>query len=131
MRGFSREKELILENLQKRSDLPTAEKIFMELKKENPELTLSTVHRNIEELCEEGKIIRVRARSGSDKYDGNTMPHIHLTCEKCGSVRDVYLYELQIKRLDNDIRKMLTEIGCKVNHVTLEIEGICDKCNKK
>lgn len=33
MRGFSREKELILENLQKRSDLPTAEKIFMELKK--------------------------------------------------------------------------------------------------
>ena len=81
MRGFSREKELILENLQKRSDLPTAEKIFMELKKENPELTLSTVHRNIEELCEEGKIIRVRARSGSDKYDGNTMPHIHLTCE--------------------------------------------------
>lgn len=131
LRRYSREKELILETLRKRTDLPTAEKLFMELKKEIPQLTLSGVHRLVEELCEEGEIVRVRARNGSDRYDGNKMPHIHLTCRKCKEVINIYLYEMQIKRLENELGKMLGELGCMVYGSTIEIDGICEKCAKK
>lgn len=131
MRRYNREKELLLESLKNRTDLPTAEKLFMELKKEIPDLTLTGVYRNIEELCEEGAIVKVKSRTGSDKFDGNRMPHIHLNCKKCEEVYNIYLYEIQIKRLDNELTKMLGEAGCQVVASIIEVDGICEKCNKK
>ena len=43
---YSKQRELIYENLKARCDHPTAEIIYTELKKDNPSLSLGTVYRN-------------------------------------------------------------------------------------
>lgn len=130
MKKFSKQRELILESLKNRTDHPTAEKLFMDLKKEMPDLGIATVYRNLTDLCEEGAIIKIKARSGPDRYDGNTMPHIHFTCRNCGDIQDIFLYELQIKRLDNEMKKLATEIEAETTGSTIELVGFCKRCKK-
>ena len=44
---YSKQRELIYENLKARCDHPTAEAIYSDLKKDNPGLSLGTVYRNL------------------------------------------------------------------------------------
>ncbi len=130
MKKSSEERDLILESLNNRKDTPTAEKLFMDLKKENLSLGINTVYRILDELCEEGVIIRIKARSGPDKYDACTLPHIHFTCSRCQDVQNIFLYEPQIKRLDNDIKKLTSEYDAIVDTTIIELTGTCKKCSK-
>ena len=54
MKKYSKQRELILDSLRKRKDHPTAERLYLDLKKEMPELGIATVYRNLSDLCEEG-----------------------------------------------------------------------------
>ena len=60
MKKYSKQRELILDSLRKRKDHPTAERLYLDLKNEMPELGIATVYRNLSDLCEEGKIIRIK-----------------------------------------------------------------------
>lgn len=49
---YSKQRELIYENLKARCDHPTAEAIYSDLKKDNPGLSLGTVYRNLNFLAD-------------------------------------------------------------------------------
>ena len=51
MRKYSKQRELILNSLRNRKDHPTAEKLYLDLKNEMPELGIATVYRNLSDLC--------------------------------------------------------------------------------
>ena len=53
---YSKQRELIYQNLKNRCDHPTAEKIYSDLKIDNPELSLGTVYRNLNFLVKVNKI---------------------------------------------------------------------------
>ena len=131
MKKYSKQRELILNSLRNRKDHPTAEKLYLDLKNEMPELGIATVYRNLSDLCEEGKIIRIKTASGTDKFDGNTMPHIHFECKECGDIIDIVLFENQVKQLDNDLKIFAKQINAEVEDSEITITGLCKKCKKK
>ena len=131
MRKYSKHRELIVNSLRNRKDHPTAENLYLDLKNEMPELGIATVYRNLSDLCEEGKIIRIKTASGPDKFDGNTMPHIHFECKECGDIIDIVLFENQVKQLDNDLKIFAKQINAEVEDSEITITGLCKKCKKK
>lgn len=130
MKKYSKQRELMIENLRHRKDHPTAEKLFIDLKKQMPELGIATVYRNLTELCEEKVITKIKAKNGPDRYDGNQKPHIHFECSNCGKITDIYLTQEQEKQIDTITKKVLEAEDAKIECADLHIEGLCKKCKK-
>lgn len=131
MKKYSRQRELIYNSLKSRTDHPTAEKLYLDLKKKMPEIGIATVYRNLSELYEQGDIIKIKFKNGPDRFDGNTIPHIHFQCEKCQEIYDIFLEQKEINKLDNDMQKIVEKIGGKLLTSEIKITGICPNCKQK
>lgn len=85
----SKQRESIKEFLSGRTDHPTAEFIYSQLREEMPNLSLGTVYRNLALLAELGEIQKISNGIGPDHFDGNAKPHNHFFCRTCGSIIDL------------------------------------------
>lgn len=122
---YSRQREAIKEFLMERKDHPTADMVYLGLLDKFPNLSLGTVYRNLTLLSDTGEINRLRLGDGVDHFDGNTMPHYHFICEKCGRVMD-----LEVKDLDSVIDLTDSHFHGKIKgHVTY-FYGECPHCLK-
>lgn len=88
---YSRQRELIYQTVMENQVHPTAEFVYNYLKKDNPQLSLGTVYRNLQQLSENGTISRVSIPDQPDRFDGITTPHYHAVCTECGSITDVFM----------------------------------------
>ena len=88
MPRYSRQREAIRKQVSNRKDHPTAETLYAELKPKNPELSLATVYRNLNQLIEWGEVVRIDAH-GAARYDWVVEPHSHFFCRECGCVVDM------------------------------------------
>ncbi len=129
MKKYSKQRELIINSLKKRKDHPTAEELFLDLKKNMPEIGIATVYRNLQSLYQSGEIIKIKTKDGVDRYDGNIKPHIHFECLKCGKVSDISLEDEQMNKLDNDMKKLANEIGASKEKFSIIISGVCKNCD--
>ena len=68
---------------------PTAEQVFMEMKKEHPSIAIGTVYKHLNTLTEEGLLHRITESGSPDRYD-RTERHDHLICSRCGKIADVH-----------------------------------------
>ena len=59
IRKYSRQRELIKEFLMTRKDHPTADMVYMNVRRMNPNISLGTVYRNLTRLAEDGEINRL------------------------------------------------------------------------
>lgn len=89
MLKYSRQRESIKNFLVTRYDHPTAETVYMEIRKEFPNISLGTVYRNLSLLSEIGEIQKISSENGPDRFDGNPAPHYHFFCTECNSVLDL------------------------------------------
>lgn len=105
---------------------PSAEMIYIDLKAENPNLSLGTVYRNLNQLEEIGRVVRVTTVNNHERYDANCDDHVHLVCSKCGRVIDL---------MDADINAIIKGCnlngGTKINHIKIVLEGTCDVCSEE
>lgn len=122
---FSKQRELILNTVLENRVHPTADFIYTYLKKDNPNLSLGTVYRNLAQLVEHGFIRKVSIPGYPDKFDGNLDSHYHLICEKCGEI-----YDLDSKVLDNLNITLSNELGIDVTSSSITLKGICNNCKK-
>lgn len=67
---------------------PTAEGIYLKVKKKIPHITLGTVYRNLSILVNSGKVKKIDL-DGEARYDATTDKHQHCICKKCGKITDV------------------------------------------
>ena len=89
IRKNSKKRSAILELLRQTETHPSAEWIYSRLKPEYPGLSLGTVYRNLSLFKEEGQVASVGTVQGQERFDGNTAPHAHFICERCGKVVDI------------------------------------------
>ena len=82
--NFSRQREIIYEQVRNFPVHPTAEEVYRALKNDNPNLSLGTVYRNLNQLSEAGMLLKIPIADGSDRFDGRADRHYHMICEKCG-----------------------------------------------
>ena len=66
---------------------PTAEQVFLEMKKEHPSIAIGTVYKHLNALAEEGLLHRITESGSPDRYD-RTERHDHLICSRCGKIAD-------------------------------------------
>lgn len=121
---YSKKREAILDKLASTDIHPSAEWIYRSLKNEYPDLSLGTVYRNLSKFKEDGNIISVGFVDGQERFDGNTAPHSHFICRKCGAVIDMHRL-----KLDTDLDEKASKLyGFKIEGHDLVFHGLCDKC---
>lgn len=90
----SSQRDSILEFLKTRKDHPTADVVYMNVRKSFPNISLGTVYRNLTLLSDIGQIAKIRVGDGVDHFDADTSPHHHFVCKECGAVIDLTLLPL-------------------------------------
>lgn len=87
---YSRQREAIKNCLMGRTDHPTADTIYQTIRETFPNISLGTVYRNLTFLAENSEILRISCGEHSERFDGNTSPHHHCICSRCGRVDDIF-----------------------------------------
>ena len=119
----SKQRDAVLRDLSERYDHPTAEEVYISVKKIIPTVSLATVYRNLKLLESEGMILKITT-SDSDRFDGHTHEHYHFTCNICKRVLDLELTdEISVNTLPKDF-------GGKITSHELMFYGLCESCNK-
>ena len=120
---MTRQRMLILEELRGMCTHPTAEELYSRVRARMPYISLSTVYRNLELLAAANEVLRLDSAGTIRRFDGNTMPHRHILCMRCGKVDD----------LPSDCgpipdHESIHVDGFTVTGVRVEFEGVCDEC---
>lgn len=85
---LTKQREVILEELCKLRNHPTADQIYDIVRQRLPRISLGTIYRNLEMMARDGAIQRLDL-AGQRRYDGNADDHAHLECLKCGDIHDL------------------------------------------
>ena len=83
---YSKQRELIRENLLSRYDHPTADDVYASVKLILPNISLGTVYRNLSFLVEQGEVLSLKLGDGKEHFDGTIDSHATLfygTCQDC------------------------------------------------
>ena len=121
----SRQRDAILNNLRSRYDHPTADELYLSLKKEFPNISLATVYRNLNMLCENG-IIQKIVSDDVDRFDAQIKVHYHMTCNICKKV-----FDIEMPVIDNLNEQAQKYVKGTVETHTIMFNGICENCQKK
>lgn len=120
------QKRVILEELKKTKRHPTAEELYQKVKERLPEISIGTVYRNLEILTSQGEAQKITNGGRKKRYDGNSLSHYHIKCNRCGKVDD----------LPEDIvefikKEMQFNCDYEVTGYNLFFYGICPDCKNK
>ena len=118
----TRQRTIILEELRKVVTHPTADEIYTMVRRRLPRISLGTVYRNLDLLTEQGVILKIESAGNSKRFDGNTSPHQHARCQKCGRMADLML-PVPLP----DTRHIVVP-GFTITSARLEFDGLCDVC---
>jgi Fur family ferric uptake transcriptional regulator len=122
---MTEQRKVILEELRKVKNHPTADKIYQMVRKRLPRISLGTVYRNLEVLASQGEIQKLSIDSERVHFDGNKSKHFHVRCVICGRIDDFSVEP--IVSLDEALDKS----GYEIMGHKLEFFGKCPSCRKK
>jgi Fur family ferric uptake transcriptional regulator len=123
-RRETRQRRQVLDAVTARCDHPTADEIYMDLRKADSRISRGTVYRNLNILADEGKLLRVML-PGADRFEARLDIHYHLVCTGCKSICDLPL------DYDNALDEQAAEIsGYCIGRHRACFEGLCPDCQK-
>ncbi|MCD5384971.1 MAG: transcriptional repressor [Candidatus Pacebacteria bacterium] len=131
------QKEIILKYLKSTTSHPSAEDIYLEVRKELPRISLGTVYRILATFKNKKKIIEIAHEVS--RYDANTDPHSHFICESCDNIYDIEIpnFKKNINKRGHNKASCLKKIFGdfikvgKINNYQIYFYGKCKKCSKK
>lgn len=103
---------------------PTADEIYMALSPTMPTLSKTTVYNTLKLLVEQGAVLNLGIDERNARYDGDTTPHAHFRCLKCGTVIDLYPHQVEGLELVN--HKQLGNL--RIAETRLYYMGYCEHC---
>ncbi len=118
----TRQRLVILEKLRAVTSHPTADEIYAMTRERLPRVSLGTVYRNLDLLTRQGEIICLENAGFQKRFDGNTEPHYHVRCRRCGRVGDV-MARFAMPHTAGARAEGFTLTGARI-----EFEGICHAC---
>ncbi len=121
---YSKQREQILNIINNSYDHPTAYMIYEKVRKDIPNISLGTVYRNLNSLCENKQIRKLAIPNDNDRFD-KVDSHCHLYCIKCHNVVD--LSDDLLIEFDKIIQKNL---DFEVLSNDLVFLGICHDCKE-
>jgi Fur family peroxide stress response transcriptional regulator len=103
-------------------DHPTAEAVFLCVKRRLPEISLATVYNCLEALVRCGLARRVVVDPMARRFCPNMAEHGHFYCEECGAVYDVE------PGSGRAVDVMALPRGFRALRYEVSIRGICASC---
>ncbi len=126
---YSRQRACIQEYLLQTHEHPTADTVYLHVKKEFPNISLGTVYRNLNLLADMGEAQKIPTSHGGDRFDGRTDFHYHVICDSCGNVSDL---ELSPKHITEINQLADRHFDGQIDSHTMIFNGTCSHClNKK
>ncbi len=117
----SKQRSLILDIINNSCDHLNVDEIYNIARSKLDNISLGTVYRNINQLVDDNKIIRIKTNEGLDRFDNTKVKHHHFICEKCHKIIDVYdKVNLNINDINGNI----------VKDYEIKFKGICSDCYK-
>jgi Fur family transcriptional regulator, ferric uptake regulator len=104
----------------------SAEELAAEVHSRAPDVHLSTIYRNLEELERLGIIDSTRLGNGPATYHLASAAHGHLVCEECGT-----MVEVPDEIFADLVRVAGTEYGFAINPHRFAVTGRCASCQAK
>ena len=121
---YSKQRERILNLVNNSFSHPTAYMVYEQVKKEIPNISLGTVYRNLNSLCENRLIRKLAIPNDNDRFD-KLDSHCHLYCTMCHTVID-----LNNDLLDKFDKIIKDNLKFDVLSNDLVFLGICHDCKE-
>ncbi len=124
--SMTRQRRVILRELQKVTTHPTADQVYAMVRKEIPHVSLATVYRNLDLLARAGLILKLETAGAQMRFDGNPANHYHIRCIHCHRVDDLPAGAVMVKEKEVEART-----GYRIAGHHLEYKGLCPECQEK
>ena len=125
-KGFmrnTRQREVILEELARAKDHPTAAELHERVRAHLPRISLGTVYRNLDRLTQLGVVRRLELSGQEARFDADRTAHQHVRCSRCGRVDDLGGVSLEaLDEMQGDLA------GYRIDGYRLEFHGVCPSC---
>jgi Fur family ferric uptake transcriptional regulator len=122
----TRQRSVILDELRRAHDHPTARELYERVQIRLPRISLGTVYRNLERLHEAGMIRKLEYAGQETRVDGDLEHHYHIRCTRCHRLDDV-------PEITSDlVGQRFEELGgYRVTGHRLEFQGLCPDCRNE
>ncbi|MBI4546684.1 MAG: transcriptional repressor [Ignavibacteriae bacterium] len=124
----TRERFLLLEEIMRTNGHFDADELYASIKAKRLKVSRATVYNTLELLVECGLISKYRFGENHSRFEKafGRPRHDHLICLDCGDI-----IEFVNEKLDRIQREVCEEKKFKWHNSTLQIFGICSKCQSK
>lgn len=102
----------------------TIDEIYRTVQMNHPAISLATVYKNVDILLQKGVLVEVPIAGAKSQYEIKKHDHIHLICQKCGSVTDGPIESIP----QSQFAKIARKDGFSLKSSQINLYGICHKC---
>lgn len=120
---FTTQRRAVLDVMRGFEGHPSAEEVYLAVKKRNPKVALGTVYQALSVLEEIGLVEAKRWSDSPVRYDLNTEPHHDIRCTRCGAVE-----EISGVAFEDFAARLRENTPYEVTGASLVIEGVCPYC---
>ena len=121
---YSKQREMVLNALIDNKIHPTADTIYGIIKKDLPTISLATVYRNLNQLADNGDILKIQIPGEPDRFDSTICDHHHFNCVKCGHVSDIMPEDINLGSIANINGNVILDYQ-------IILKGICKECQNQ
>lgn len=89
---------------------PTVDTIYNDLVDTMPTLSRTTVYNTLRLLGENNAILELTIDKRTAHYDGDTSPHSHFQCKRCGRIIDIPQQKVDVEQTEHDFVIQETEV---------------------
>lgn len=100
---------------------PTADEIFVHLKREIPSISRATVYNTLSLFLSKKVVQMIKIEKNEARYDATLSWHGHFKCLGCGKIYDFHIEEIKLQGLE----------GFDIQEKHLTLEGKCPHCLKR
>lgn len=108
--------------LAEKRDHPTADEVFLRVKRRMPEISLATVYNCLDVLVQAGVARQISVDRSASRYCPNMGDHCHFVCDRCGNVFDI---GVNGEKPGSWVR---VPQGFRARRFDLSIRGLCPDC---
>ena len=120
------QKNSILETVLDLDNHPTADQVHDAVTRENPDISRTTVYRDLESFARLGLITKACHPGNTTRYDRDIDIHHHLICLYCDTVIDI-----SDTGLDRLTVPDTSGFDFEVQDFRVQLRGICGRCRNK
>ncbi len=125
-RRMTKQRQIILDSLMRTKSHPTADELYVTVRKELPKVSLGTVYRNLELLAETGEAKTLDLHDGPRRYDADVSPHYHILCVECGKLVDVPFRDM--KKIGKELVRL---VNFELLGFEISLKGVCEACSQQ